>query len=159
MTMNATFFLDSNVIVKYYITEPYSAWVRTLITSPDHSFIISELSIAEVAAALSQLRRDKKISRKAMEQSYARFLFDIKQGLFFPRPIDFETLTRAAEIALTHAIKGADAIQVASAALSEDAIAVELTFVSNDRQALRVAQLEALEVDNPSDHPETTEIR
>lgn len=87
------------------------------------------------------------------------FSLILSKACFSPRPIDFETVTRAAEIALTHAIKGADAIQVASAALSEDAIAVELTFVSNDRQALRVAQLEALEVDNPSDHPETTEIR
>ena len=95
MTMGAAFFLDSNVIVKYYISEPHSAWVRALIASPDHSFIISELSIAEVAAALSQLRRDKKISRKAMEQSYERFLFDIKQGLFFPPSLQTESLNKS----------------------------------------------------------------
>jgi len=154
--MKGAFFLDSNIIVKYYVTEPGSDWVRSLIDSPDNSFLMSELSVVEVAAAVSQLRRDRQISRKAMEQSYDRFLADIKRGLFFPRPLDFEIVERASKIALTHAIKGADAIQVASAALSEDAIAIELTFVSNDRQALRIAQLEALEIDNPSDHKETS---
>ena len=81
--MSAVFFLDSNIVVKYYITEPGSAWVRNLIRSQNNTFFISELSIVEVAAALSQLRHHKQISRKVMQQSYDRFLADIKHGLFF----------------------------------------------------------------------------
>lgn len=53
--------------------------------------------------------------------------------------------------------KGADAIQVATAALFEDTINVEVAFVSNDRQALRVAQLEALKVEDPAAYIEVLE--
>ena len=67
-------------------------------------------------------------------------------------PIDFETIERAYAISLQHALKGADAIQVATAALFEETMNVELAFVSNDRQALRVAQLEALKVEDPAEY-------
>jgi hypothetical protein len=44
------------------------------------------------------------------------------------------------------------AVQVASAVLVEELSEIEVTFVSGDKQALRTAQFEALEVDNPFDH-------
>lgn len=155
--MSAVFFLDSNIVVKYYITEPGSAWVRNLIDAQNNTFFISELSIVEVAAALSQMRHHKQISRRAMQQSYDRFLADMKHGRFLAKPIDFETIERAYAISLQHALKGADAIQVATAALFEDTINVEVVFISNDRQALRVAQLEALMVEDPAAYMEDLE--
>ena len=79
------------------------------------------------------------------------------QALFFAKPIDFETIERAYAISLQHALKGADAIQVATAALFEDTINVEVVFVSNDRQALRAAQLEALKVEDPAAYIEDLE--
>ncbi len=148
----SAFFLDSNIIVKYYITEPGSNWVRSLIADQNNTCLISEITIVEVAAAFSQMRRAKLFGRTQMRNSFDRLQRDIRRGLFFAHPVNVDTLELATEIALTHAIKGYDAVQVASAALAEEWIGTEVIFVSGDKQALRAAQLEALETDNPFTH-------
>lgn len=146
------FFLDSNIIIKYYVEEPGSDWVRALIDDPDNLCLISEVSVVEVAAALSQLRRDRRFGRTRMLNIFARFEENLHQGLFLSQSLDVTVLDRAAEVALTHVVKGYDAIQVASAAIVEESANFQVVFVSGDKQALRTAQFEALEVDNPFDH-------
>lgn len=146
------YFLDSNIIVKYYVEEPGSDWVRLLVDEPDNLCLISEITIVEVAAALSQLRGARRFGRNRMLNIFARFQEDIHTGLFMSRALDAEVLERAAEIALSHPIRGYDALQVAAAVTAEDLSNFEVVFVSGDKQALRAAQLEALETENPFTH-------
>lgn len=147
-----TYFLDSNIIVKYYVEEPGSEWVHLLVDEPDNLCLISEITVVEVAAALSQLRRAKRFGRNRMLNTFAKFQEDIYIGLFLSRALDAEVLKTAADIALSHPIKGYDAIQVAAALTAEDLSSFEVVFVSGDKQALRAAKLEAMETDNPFDH-------
>lgn len=153
----AALFLDSNIVVKYYVTEPGSTWVRSLVGDQENICLISEITIVEVAAAFSQMRRAKLFGRTQMRNSFDRLQRDMRRGLFFAHPVNVDTLELAANIALTHAIKGYDAVQVASAALAEEWIGTEVIFVSGDKQALRAAQLEALETENPFAHLDEAE--
>jgi predicted nucleic acid-binding protein len=154
----STFFLDSSAIIKYYVTEPGSTWIRSLVSDPGNVFVISEIAIVEVAAALSQLHRAKIIGRTHRDRSLDRFQSDLRTGRFLSRVIDITTIERAANLALTHAVKGYDAVQVASCALAEEVSNTPITFVSGDRQALRAAQRSALEVENPFDHLDDDQV-
>jgi predicted nucleic acid-binding protein len=148
----SAYFLDSNIIVKYYVEEPGSDWVRGLVDKDDNLCIITQITVVEVAAALSQLRRAKRFGRNRMLNIFARFQTDMHTGLFLVRTLDAAVLERATDIALGQPIRGYDALQVAAAAMAEEASNIEVVFVSGDKQALRAAQFESLETANPFTH-------
>ena len=125
---------------------------KTIVDEPDNLCLISEITVVEVAAALSQLRRAKRFGRNRMLNTFAKFQEDIHTGLFMSRALDAEVMERASEIALDHPIRGYDAVQVATAITAEYLSNFEVVFVSGDKQALRAAQLEALETENPFTH-------
>ena len=151
------YFLDSNVIVKYYVEEPGSDWVRLLIDEPGNLCLISEIVIVEVAAALSQLCRAKRFGKNRMLNTFARFQEDIHAGLFMSRMLDAEVLERTSEIVFSHPIRGYDVLQVAAAITTENLGNFEVVFVSGDKQALRTAQLESMETENPFAHIDNSE--
>jgi predicted nucleic acid-binding protein len=148
----ATFFLDSNVIIKYYFTEPGSSWVRRFINDSEHACLISEISIPEVAAALSQLQRHKRVGKAFVGATYERFHDDMRQGLFLRYHLNSSMLEHAATLALVHLLKGYDAVQVASAVSAQHSLALNITFVSGDKQALVAAGGVGLLIDDPFDH-------
>lgn len=148
----ATLFLDSNIIIKYYFTEPGSHWVRGFINDAENACLISEISIPEVAAALSQLQRHKRVGNAFVNATFERFHEDMRLGLFLRYHLNSSILEHAATLALMHLIKGYDAVQVASAVSAQHSLALNLTFVSGDKQALVAAGGAGLLIDDPFDH-------
>ncbi|MDQ3247671.1 MAG: type II toxin-antitoxin system VapC family toxin [Chloroflexota bacterium] len=148
----ATYFFDSSAIVKYYLTEPGSVWVRQIVNDKNNFCVICEISLAEVAAALAQARRAKRLGHTAMRNIYALFRADLRSRLFYTYPIILETAELAANIAMRQPLKGCDALQVAAALLIEDPLQVAVIFMSSDQQALRAAALEGLQFADPMDH-------
>jgi predicted nucleic acid-binding protein len=142
-------FLDSNIIIKYYIDESGSDWVRDLVDNPDHLCVISEIAVVEVAAALARIHRERRIGRKRMETTYAKFQEDLHSNLFLTVTLSAEVLDRAAQIALQRVVKGYDALQIASAATAEYLGNFEIVFVSDDTQVVRAAQEDAMETAGP----------
>ncbi len=52
------FYLDASAVVKRYSPEPGSGWVKLLTASEaEHTVILSEITLAEVAAALAAKHR------------------------------------------------------------------------------------------------------
>ena len=151
------YFLDSNIIIKYYIEESGSDWVRTLVDNPDHLCIISEIAVVEVAAALARIHRERRIVRKRMLTTYEKFQDDLHSNLFLTVALGPEVLDRAAQIALQQVVKGYDALQISSAAVAEYVGNFEVIFVSDDKQAVRAAQQEALETAGPPNQAAPTE--
>ena len=148
----AIFFFDSNAIVKYYVIEPGSIWVRNLVDTNGNIGLVCEVSIAEVAAALSQIQRGKRFGRTFMQDAYRRFRSDLRNARLISHPADWKTLELAAELAMRHPLKGCDAIQVASAIIAEQTVGRKLIFISGDLQALRAATGEGLAIDDPFKH-------
>ncbi|HYN88524.1 MAG TPA: type II toxin-antitoxin system VapC family toxin [Ardenticatenaceae bacterium] len=80
----ALYFLDASALVKYYVTEPGTTWVRTLIDAQDaqaralaHTIFIANISVAEVAAAFAVLHRTGRIRVNAWERAFDRFIGDV----------------------------------------------------------------------------------
>ena len=53
-----TYFLDSSALVKRYALETGTAWINSLCNpQSDHTILIANVTIVEVAAALASKRR------------------------------------------------------------------------------------------------------
>ena len=60
----ALYYCDTSALVKYYVTEPGSTWVRQLIEERDadishfrHVILVTEITRVEVAAGLAVIER------------------------------------------------------------------------------------------------------
>jgi predicted nucleic acid-binding protein len=148
----AAFFLDSNTVIKYYIKEPGTLWVCSIVEGPDNTCLICTITFVEVAAALAQIQRSGRIGKQLMRRTFANFRQDIQRGLFFTHPVDAGTLEFAADLAMRYPLKGFDATQVASAILGKEVLDTSVVFVSGDKQALTAASAEGLTTDNPFQH-------
>jgi uncharacterized protein len=146
------YFLDSSAIVKYYVSEPGTGWVRRIVNTEGNICFVANVSVAEVAAALAQLRRTRPFGTAFVHRTLSRLKEELRQRLFIDHRVDQETIEMAADLAVQYPLKGYDAIQVASALLARQITGVEFTLVSGDKQMLRAAKEEGLTIDNPEDH-------
>ena len=51
------YYLEPSALVKYYVTEPGSAWVRRVVDVEENVLVSAEVTMAEVAAALGVIAR------------------------------------------------------------------------------------------------------
>jgi predicted nucleic acid-binding protein len=58
------YYLEPSALVKYYVTEPGSTWVRRVVDVEENVLVSAEVTMAEVAAALGVIARMGRISRR-----------------------------------------------------------------------------------------------
>lgn len=58
------YYLEPSALVKYYVTEPGSTWVRQLVDGEANVLVSAEITITEVAVALGVIARMGSISRR-----------------------------------------------------------------------------------------------
>jgi len=157
----AFYYFDASALVKHYILEPGSTWVRKLVNAadaqiqqPSHVVFMADVSVAEVAAAFAILNRTGRIGRSAWNGVFDKFMDDVeaRYQLVHAGHDDFFA---AAELTRHHPLKAYDAVQLAVALRHSRALArhqLSLTFVTGDNALLTAAQAESLLTDNPFDH-------
>jgi hypothetical protein len=149
------FYLDSSVVVKCYVDEPGSAWVRLLIIEPENTTVLSEIAIVEVSAALAMSVRMGKLRKSLGRAAYETFHADIAAGIYQLLAVARSTIDEAAGLAQAHPLKGYDAVHLATGLEAARSLAdqeIVLVFVSGDAQMLRAAGAEGLTTDNPFLH-------
>lgn len=151
------YYLDSSAVVKRYFPEVGSTWIQEL-TAPavGHTIVTSEISLVEVAAAISARRRAPHgITQQERDQAIALVL---RHGHteYQLAPVNRLVIQRAIELTTRHRLRGYDAVQLATALLLETSYTAanlpRLTFLAADIDLLDAAQAEGLVVDNPSRH-------
>ena len=154
------YYFDASALVKVYVREPGSAWVRSLLdiggdgNRPIQAVFISEVSVAEVAAAFAVLYRTGRIHRKAWDGAFDQFMDDVHWRYQLIRATQ-EDFFAAAILTRRHPLKAYDAVQLAVALRYAGILAVfglPLTFVSGDATLLAAARAEGLPTENPFDH-------
>jgi predicted nucleic acid-binding protein len=158
----AIYFFDTNAIVKRYVTEPGSAWVREQCDAKEpttlkalHTIFISEITIVEGAAALAILVRNGVMAKRDGQDAYKKFMAeaDTEYKLI---GITSAMIRAAAQLTQQHPLKGYDALQLAVTLHIHqllNARKLALTFVSSDKQLLRAAQAESLTTIDPTTVP------
>ncbi len=152
-----TYYCDTSALVKRYTEEPGSGWVRHIAdSSAQHTVLISEITVAEVAAVLAAKHRAPKgITSDERDQLLSRFLEDCTEH-FVLLQVDRAVIDRAVELTQRHRLRGYDAVQLATALVTQDTLLAQnlppLTFVASDGDLLAAASNETPAVENPLDH-------
>ena len=157
----ALYYFDASALVKYYVTEPGSTWVRQIINEQDpetdqprHIILLAEITRVETAAGLAVIERVGRIGKAVRDRAYRRFMsqFTHRYAII---PLTSEDLATAAYLTQQHPLKAYDAVQLA-VALRYHRLLTDYQhsyiFVSGDDPLIKAARAEGLSTDNPFDH-------
>jgi hypothetical protein len=151
------YYFDSSGIVKRYVKETGSGWVKA-ITNPTsgNEIFTSLISGAEVVAAICKSGRMGSITPQAVAQALTAFKGEFRSH-FTILHISDQTIDRAMTLAEKHGLRGYDSVQLATALeLHAERILTNLPpfiFVSGDNKLNTAAQAEGLNVENPNNYP------
>ncbi len=124
-------YLDASALVKCYVAEPGSRETGLLSARAD-VVATSLVSRAEVAAALAKAVRlgiiEPESGRKA-QRAFASQWPDIAKV-----PVTEALVSRAEALAWDYALRGYDAVQLASALTWQEAVGADITLATFDRQ-------------------------
>jgi uncharacterized protein len=155
----AVYYFDASALVKYYVPEPGSTWVRQLLDAREpirvqalHLIFVAEITRVEVAAGLAVIERIGRIRRAERTREYQRFTSHLTHR-YAIIPVTTEDFATAADLTQCHPLKAYDAVQLAIALRARVIVAGHpFTFVSGDGTLLTAAQAESLSTENPFDH-------
>lgn len=154
------YFFDASAVVKRYIREPGSHWIRDLCEARDesrekiHVIAIAEISRVEVAAAFAILVRRNEVNQSLGKRAYDQFTDEVDRE-YEPVHLTSEIIRDASVLTQRHPLKAYDAVQLATALAfqkSLDADDAEIIFVSGDERLLQASSVEGLATDNPFNH-------
>lgn len=152
-----TYFSDSSAVIKRYVTETGSGWMKSLM-DPDsgHLMTVSRITTVEVPAGLARRRRQASISESIFKDALTAFRRDTLLR-FRLIEVDTSVCDIAQELVIRHPLRAYDAVQLASAvAVNRALIATNLspvTFLCADARLISVARAEGLAADDPNLHP------
>ena len=156
----SSFYFDSSALVKYYIIESGTAWVRNLIDSRldeqwAHAISTSALTWAEVISAFARRHRMGDISTHLYKALTARFLQEARLRYGRLRVND-AVIEAAVKLIQRHPLRAYDAVQLATALILNSTLIADklppLTFVSADDILCEAARAEGLPAENPNEH-------
>ena len=153
--MNA-YFADSSAVVKRYVEEGGSVWVKGLfIAPPTNAILIAGVTSVEVVSAITRRTRSGTITSEDAEFACNSFLADLHNDYWIGLVTEL-LLDQAIYLARFYGLRGYDAVQLAAA---NDANALRLSvgldpliFLSADKELNTAAHAEGMTVDNPNSH-------
>ena len=149
-------FWDSSALVKRYVIEIGSLWVRSSIPGiPRGALFIAKITGPEVIAALARKQRMGELSAADYQQAVTDFTHDFQHAYTRIELTDHIT-TQAMALSQRHVLRGYDAVQLASALYVDTALKQSrqpaVAFISADDALCNATQAEGLVTDNPNDH-------
>lgn len=151
------YYLDASALVKRYTDEPGSAWIRQITdSSVQHTILLAEITLAEVAAALAAKHRvPGGITQQQRDRALSRFLQDCDEH-FLLLPVGRSVIERAVELTQHYRLRGYDAVQLATALVTSETLKSQNLsspiFVAADDDLLAAAQSVNLFIENPLKH-------
>jgi len=109
------YFLDSSALVKRYVTETGSNWIRAL-TDPTarNPLIIARITWVEVLSALARHEREGNITSDDVARAIRTFSYDLDTQ-YQVAEVDGALARAAGELVIQHPLRAYDAVQLASA--------------------------------------------
>ncbi len=153
--MDDPLFMDASALVKRYIPEQGTRWVRSVIHH--RNVAIAEITLLEVAAAFARRARMGDLDAETYADLLEAFLQDAEEHWVISTARD--TIGLAIDLTRRHPLRAYDALQLATALRLANALAEEglsLTFVSADAQLCSAAAQEGLATINPNQLDQST---
>lgn len=149
------YFFDSSAIVKFYVAESGTPWVRAFTDSEDNIIQVSGLAKVETVSALTRRLRRSDITQAEFNDACDDLLQD------FATQYRIVALTEAiiedaATLAQKHGLRAYDAVQLAVALDTSRVVwqvdSTGMTLVSGDLELNAAAAAEGLKVEDPNTH-------
>jgi predicted nucleic acid-binding protein len=137
-----TYFFDTSALLKRYHQEPGSAKVDELLSQPQGSFVIANITIAELTSAFVRKFHQGIIKQTTLKHVLSQFAKDILTDFWI---IDLERhhVMQSRALILKHNLRALDGLQL-SALLSLKTI--KSAFVCADQRLLKADQKERVAV-------------
>lgn len=153
----ATYYVDSSVLVKRHLQEVGSAWFQTLAAPhAGNTIVTTQVSEVEGISAIQRRMREGFLDARVAGQLGADFRA-VCQSEYRLVAVTPAVVARACTLLTQHPLRAYDALQLASALITNDALqAAKLssaTFLSADQRLLQAASAEGLTTDDPNLHP------
>jgi predicted nucleic acid-binding protein len=151
------YFLDSSALIKRYIVEPGTTWVRPLTSrSSGNTVIIAQITQIEIVSGASRRVREGTLTTRTARA--VRLLIDRHaRREYVVIGLTPQVVRRAEDLLAVHPLRTYDAVQLASALESNTRLVVAglspLIFVSADTRLLVAATTEGLMTEDPNMHP------
>jgi len=152
----AVYFFDSSGIVKNYISEQGSAWIKTLVDPlAGNMLYLAEITGAELVSAIVRRQRRGATTFPDAAAAITTFRADFARA-YFRLDITALLVANAMGLVESHGLRGYDSVQLAAAlALRDLCTASGLpapVFIAADAELNSAAVAEGLTVDNPNNH-------
>jgi uncharacterized protein len=153
----SAYFLDSSALVKRYVIETGTGWVRQLTRHrPSTVIYIAHITAVEVTCALARRRKGKLLTVARASSLLRRFRQHLA-GRYVIVEVTPTLLDAAARLGNAHSLRAYDAVQLTVALEVNRSHQVggsgPVTFISADRPLNDAATAEGLPVDDPNLHP------
>lgn len=150
----STYYLDASALIKRYVTETGSSWIRALFRPENgHLFITSRLTLVEVFSAFARRRREGSVAVADYDTNVRAFRSDSATDY---RLIDLTTdvVDLSQHLLEQHPLRANDAVQLATALIANRSLTGAglsgLVFLSADNRLNSVAQAEELVFEDPN---------
>jgi len=144
------FYLDTSALVKRYLPEAGTPWVRQILETS--RVAIAEFGLVEFASALARRTRIGELDPQLSEDLLEAFLQDVEE--YWVAHATRSTVLLAIDLIRSHPLRAYDALQLATALELADIVGAEgssLTFVSADARLCAAAAQEGLATVNPNE--------
>lgn len=155
--MTTAYFLDTSALIKRYVYETGSDWVRAITDlQANNKLIVARVTWVEVLSALARLQREGNVEESDIITSIKafRYAFDTQYQIV---ELDAVLAEEAGQLVQKYPLRAYDGVQLASALKIRTALAkfeaVSYTFVSADNRLLETARITELSIINPNDFP------
>jgi uncharacterized protein with PIN domain len=118
-------YLDTSALVKIYLDEPGTARVKSAVAEAETT-ATSEITAVELCAALARRHRDGDISQTAYRRTLADIDEDAKHLMYLD--VSRHLIRAAADAAAAYALRGYDALHLASALELQTRSGESITF-------------------------------
>ena len=151
-----TYYADSSALVKRYVNETGSDWVRTMCASETGNVIaLAHIGLVEIAAALGVKHRQG-ILTETVRDGLLRDLQRDAQDQYWLIDVDHEVIARAITLTRQHKLRGYDAVHLACALFLQETLFKHglpaPIFIAADRDLLTAARDVGMTTDNPNTH-------
>lgn len=150
------YYFDSSGLVKRYVQEIGSGWVRKIADSRQNLICIAEIAKVEVASAFARQSRSGAISPNDADTALEDFLQDWETEYRTLR-VNTELVDKATLLVRQHTLRAYDAVHLAAALATDEACRAEelppVILVSADVALNAAARAERLRVEDPNHHP------
>jgi predicted nucleic acid-binding protein len=155
--VTAAYFVDSSALVKRYVLETGTAWVRGITRqNPSKVIYIAHITAVEVTCAIARRRKGKTLTPPRASSILHRFRQHLA-ARYTIIEVTPDLVDDAMRLGNTHSLRAYDAMQLAVALEVNRSHQTDgfgpVTLISADQALNDAATVEGLTVDDPNLHP------